>query len=104
MPLSTSAPAALARIEQAGQIDPAGDLPRLRRDARDALRLPDVGEDLALHEFELVELLDRQAVVLHGHAAGLLERLRIEEAQRPAMPSLMMSRVPSCVSPQPSPV
>ena len=72
---------ALGRRQQAGQIDPAGDAAVLRRDARDPLGLPDVGEDLPLHVFELVEPLDRAVRVADRDAPGLLQRRGIDEAQ-----------------------
>ena len=50
-----------------------------------ALALPDVGEDLALHVFELVEPAHRPAAVLDDQRADLPQRLGIEQAQRAAV-------------------
>ena len=47
-----------AGLQQAGEIDPAEDLAGCRRDARDAVGVPDVCVDLAVDVFELVELVD----------------------------------------------
>ena len=104
IPLSTSVCSVRsAGRQQAGEIDPADDLAGRRVDARDAVGLPDVGVDLALHPFQFVQFADRPALVGDGDAAGLLERLGIPEAQLRRLPSLMMMRLPSVVSPQPSP-
>ena len=43
------------------------------------VRLPDVGQNLALDELELVEIPDRRAAVADGHAPGFLERRGIEK-------------------------
>ena len=64
--------------------------------------LPHVGEDLALHELELVERAKRDAGRRHLDAPPFGERRRIEKAQL-SVPSLMIRLVPSWVSPQPSP-
>ena len=66
--------------QQALQVDPADDLARLRVDACDAIRLPEVGVDLAFHPLELVDLVDRLAECGDVDAVGLDQRLRVEEA------------------------
>ena len=59
---------ALGRCQQSTQIDVAGDAAGVRRDARDVIGLPDVGEDLALHVFELVQIAQRRAGSRHKDA------------------------------------
>jgi len=54
---------ALGVGEQAGQVDEAENLSGGGRDPRNAVRVPDVGVNLAVYVFELVQLVDRFAVV-----------------------------------------
>ena len=61
------------RRQQAGEVDPAEDFAGRGCDARDAIGMPDVGVDLAMDEFEFVELGDGFAVVLDGDAAGFVK-------------------------------
>ena len=48
----------LAALHQAFEIDPTDDATRSRRDAGDAIGVPDVGVDLAVNVFELIEIGD----------------------------------------------
>src|SRR5437667_12489352 len=56
---------ALAWRQQAVEIDVAGDSPRVGRDARDVVGLPDVREDLSLRDLELVQTPQRRAAGRH---------------------------------------
>ena len=62
---------------------------------------PRVGEHLALHVLQFVEVSDEDVAVAHFDATDLVERVVIEEAEV-AVPSLTMSSPPSSVSPHPS--
>src|SRR5690606_681310 len=53
----------------------------LRIDPRDQRRHPDVRVDLAIHPFQLVEPVDRRAIVADVDPPPLLQRRGIEEAQ-----------------------
>src|SRR5689334_16905701 len=70
----------VARLEQPREVDPALDLSGLRVDARDAVLVPDVRVNLALHVFELVQLKDGPAVVRDVDRALDLVRARVDEA------------------------
>jgi hypothetical protein len=50
-------------------------------DPRDPGRHPDVGEDLALHPFQLVELVDRPTIVGDVEPLLLAEARRVEDSQ-----------------------
>ena len=79
-PLPNALHRRLAHVQRAAEVH--GDVAGLRRNPRDAMLLPDIGQDLATHELQLVEALDRHAVVTDGHASRFFQRLRIEESQR----------------------
>src|SRR5262245_4762086 len=65
-----------------GEIDPADYAPGGRFDHGNAIGKPDVGVDQAVHELELVQVIDVAVAILHLHATDLRQRLRIEEAKR----------------------
>src|SRR5271156_4687430 len=56
----------------------------LRRDAHDHVRVPDVGVNLAVDEFQLIETIDANIVFLNHDVANLLEGVGIAKAQRGA--------------------
>src|SRR5918994_6600125 len=51
--------------DQWRRVDPAGDLAGGRIDVGDPRRLPDVGKNLAVDQFELVEQVDWKSPVAH---------------------------------------
>src|SRR5262249_45340106 len=61
-------------------IDPGVHSPALRINARDAVGLPDVGVDLSLNVFELIEFVDLAPVVLDPDNALHLEGVGVQEA------------------------
>ena len=67
--------------KQAGEIDPTKDFSGDGRDARDAVRVPDVRVDFSAHIFELVELGNGRLAVFDHDAARYRECHGIEEAQ-----------------------
>jgi hypothetical protein len=67
--------------EKSLQIDPAQDVPRLGRDPRDPVLLPDVGVDLALDVLELVQVRDRFSLVGHGESPHFAEGARVPVVQ-----------------------
>lgn len=66
------------------EVNPAEDAAVRGRYTRDPIGMPDVGVDLAVNVFKLVELCDGLAVVGDGKAANFLEGVGIEEAQNRA--------------------
>src|SRR3954452_16797374 len=72
---------AVGSRQQAGEVDPAEDFARSRRDAGDAVGVPDIGVDLAVDVLDLVDVVDGFSAVLHCQAADFLEGCGIEEAQ-----------------------
>ena len=104
MPLSTSsrvAPSSAGELDARRSIQPAT-LPVRGSMRAMQLVMPDVGEHLALHPLQLVDVLHRPAVGGDGDAADLLQGHRIEEAQL-RVPSLMISWRPSWSAPSPRP-
>jgi hypothetical protein len=80
-----------ALVNDALQIDSSQDLPGVRGNAHNVVRLPDVGVDFTLYPFELIEIFDwPPGLIRHSQAANGMERLGIEEAQV-EVPSLMIS-------------
>src|SRR5581483_12085909 len=71
----------LARRQQATKVDVGLDGAGRRIDPRDEVGLPYVGEHLALHELELVEVLEGRAGRRDLDAPPLGERRRIEEPE-----------------------
>jgi hypothetical protein len=67
--------------QEAGEVDPAKDVAGLRRDAGDAIGEPDIGEDLAMDVFELIELVDGLAMIADADGALDSEGGRIEKTQ-----------------------
>src|ERR1035438_5093331 len=59
---------AIGGSEQTAAVDPADDLAGFGVDAGDAVGLPDVGVDFALHPFELVQFDDGAALLGDGDA------------------------------------
>ena len=91
----------LAGLKQAGEIDPAQHAACRGRDAHNAVGVPDVGVDLAVNVFELVELVDRLAVIADVNVPHLAESGGVEETNlRGAVQRIRF--LPSAVSPQPS--
>ena len=72
-------------------------------DARNPVRVPDIGVNLALDQLQLVELVDYLGAIFHHNVVSLLERVRIAEAKGGA-PSLVMISFAVRVIPQPSPL
>src|SRR5690606_9150354 len=70
-----------SRRQQAVQVDDPDHTARGRVDAEDVVRLPDIGPDLSVDPFQLVQLAHRAAVQGDGDAARLGEGLGVEEAQ-----------------------
>jgi uncharacterized membrane protein len=71
-----------ALVNDALQIDSSQDLPGVRRNAHNVVRLSDVGVDFTLYPFELIEIFDwPPGLIRHSQAANGMERLGIEEAQ-----------------------
>src|SRR5665213_182885 len=71
----------LACWQQSREIDPRKHFPSDRRDARNPVGLPDIGEYLSVDKFQLVEVQDRLAMVCNGDVTDLLKRRRIKQAE-----------------------
>src|ERR1700722_4062945 len=69
------------RGQKTGEVDPADHLAALRRDAGDAIRLPNVGKNFSLDEFELVQLVDRLVSVVDFNATLFCERIAVQNAE-----------------------
>src|ERR1035438_2039944 len=67
--------------QQAGQVDPSQHDPGCGRDAGDAVGVPDVCVDLAVDEFEFIELSHGSAVIFDHNFPDRAEGGWIEEAQ-----------------------
>src|SRR5687767_6525906 len=63
------------------EIDPADHASRLRRNPRDAVRMPDVGIHLAPDVLELIQVPDGNAPVGNGDTPDFTKRVGVEEAQ-----------------------
>src|SRR5690349_6422099 len=70
----------VARLEQAREVNPALHIARLRVDARDAVLVPDVRVNLALHVLELVQLKNGAAAVRDANGALDLVGDGVDEA------------------------
>uniref|UniRef100_A0A0N4ZGU8 LigA n=1 Tax=Parastrongyloides trichosuri TaxID=131310 RepID=A0A0N4ZGU8_PARTI len=71
----------LVSRQQTGQVDDADHLAGRRVDADDVVGLPDVGPDLAVDPFQLVELAQRAAVQGDGDTPCLGLGVEVEKAQ-----------------------
>ena len=101
MPFNTSTPRFSSGGEQSRRIDLCGHLAARRIDAHDLVGLPDVGVDLPVNTFELVELIDCMLFWVTDTlpCSANVERLR---KYNWFVPSDITSRVPSSHRPQPS--
>ena len=52
----------------------------IRRNPGNAIRVPDVGENLSFHELQFVQLIDRRGSIVNLEPTLLLKRLRIQNA------------------------
>src|SRR5215831_95352 len=68
--------------EKAGQVDPPNHFAGLRRDPRDTIRLPYVGQNLSFEKLELVEFGDRRAAVTDLKATFFAERAPVKNPDR----------------------
>lgn len=66
--------------KQASEIDPGDHMAVLRRDSRNPVGAPDVRVNLALDEFEFVEIVNNFAAIFHHYVVGFLEGVWIAEA------------------------
>src|SRR5262249_3826030 len=66
--------------KNAAEIDPAQNSSVNRRNARDAIRLPDVGVDLASYPLQFVQLCNRSGTILHGNPTDFFQRGAIPDA------------------------
>ena len=72
-------PVPVHRAQQAGQINPAGDLAGSRGDSCNSVGLPDVGKQFAFHPFQFVEVVDRLACVTDLDPALFRQSLRVPD-------------------------
>lgn len=80
---------------QPGGIEHTQDFAALRVDAQNIVGVPDVGPDLAVDVFELVESVDRDTVVVYPQAPNDGEIVGVEQAQgRAAVAHDQMRAVP----------
>lgn len=73
-------PVAVHRAQQAGQINPAGDLAGRWGDSCNPVGLPDVGKQLAFHPLQFVEVVDGLACVTDLDPALFRQSLRVPNA------------------------
>src|SRR5438874_13428552 len=64
---------ALRSTQQTRQINPSQNSPLGRRNARNPIFVPNIGEDFSTNELEFVQIVDRTAAILHGDAPNFLE-------------------------------
>ena len=72
------------RAQKAFEINPANNPTTLRRDPGDSISLPHVGENLALHELEFVQLFDGSIAILDCEMPLFLKRAGVQNADRRA--------------------
>src|SRR5579863_7608442 len=72
--------ALIERTQQSRKVDPPQNLSRPRRDPRNPIAMPDVGENFSLNKLQFIEFIDRLSLVAYFDPPLLTERIRIQNA------------------------
>ncbi len=66
------------RAQNTREVNPSHDLAGLRRNPRDSIAVPDVGENLSLDELQFVQLIDGSRSIVNFQPSFLLQSFGIE--------------------------